>query len=313
MRRYDIRVPLIIIGLFDGISCGQAALKRILPKNRPYIYYALEINTGAIKITMHNFPKTIQLGDVRKLTRDMIPYGEIFLVMGGSPCQSFSLAGKRLGMTTEENVEVTTLSQYLKLKEEGFQFKGESYLYWEFVRIVEEFKPKHFLLENVIMDKKWRDIISDGLGVTPIRINSSLVSAQFRDRDYWTNIPGVEAPEDRKIFLPDVINKDGKGFGIRNEFGGNYYPDGKKKWDKPRRDTRKNGKANCVTCKEGNTAYYILPDQTICRYTMNEIEVLQTLDKGYTDVPGLSRALRYKGVGNGWTVEVIAHILKYAF
>ena len=302
------KTPIVILSLFDGISCGQAALKKLLPKGRKYIYYACEIEKGAIRITMHNFPNTIQLGDIRNLTREMIPY-EVLIVMGGSPCQCFSIAGRRNGMSTIEDIEVITLPQYLKLKEEGFEFVGESYLYWEFVRVIEMFKPKYFLLENVSMPAKWKDTISSGLGVQPIKINSDLVSAQNRLRYYWTNIPGVEVPEDRQIYLHDMI-KDAKGYGERNEFGGNYRPDGTKKWDKKRIDIRKNGKANCLTCKDNITTRYILPDGSIHKYTMNELEVLQTLEKGYTDVPGLSRAVKVKGIGNGWTVDVITHILK---
>lgn len=305
------KTPIVILSLFDGISCGQAALKKLLPKGREYVYYACEIEKGAMKITMYNFPGTIQLGDVRNLTRDMIPY-EVLIVMGGSPCQCFSFAGKQKGMTIREtDIQITSLKEYLRYKDAGFEFEGESYLYWEFVRVVEMFKPKYFLLENVVMSKEWKDIVSGGLGVTPIRINSSLVSAQNRDRLYWTNIPGVEVPEDRKIYLADITLIPGTtGYGIRNEFIGNYHPNGRKKYDYRRKDIRRDGKANCLTCGETPTTLYILPDGSIHKYTINEMEVLQTLEKGYTDVPGLAKCHKIKGIGNGWTVDVIVELFK---
>jgi len=170
-----------ILSLFDGISCGQIALNKVLPPHSIYTYYSCEIDGKAMAITNHHYPDTIQLGDVRNLRRDMIPY-DVFLVMGGSPCQCFSFAGKRKGMTTTENIEIHTLKQYLKYKDAGFEFEGESYLYWEFVRIVEEFKPQYFLLENVLMNKKWENIITTGLSDAQTFI--SFISSQ-PNKDDW--------------------------------------------------------------------------------------------------------------------------------
>ena len=135
-------------------------------------------------------------------------------------CQNFSFAGKRNGMTTTDNIEIITLEQYLKLKSEGFEFDGQSYLFWEYVRILKELKPKYFLLENVIMAKEWEVIISRTLGIAPIRINSALVSAQNRDRLYWTNINAqphglfgeltcmIPQPKDRWLVLADILESD---------------------------------------------------------------------------------------------------------
>jgi DNA (cytosine-5)-methyltransferase 1 len=202
--------PIYVLSLFDGMSCGQLALQR--SGFNVGNYFASEVDKHAIKVCLKNFPFTIQVGDVRNLIGSSMPH--IDLIIGGSPCQSFSFAGKRSGMTTVDNVEITTLPDYLRLRSEGYQFIGQSYLFWEYVRLLKEVKPKYFLLENVIMDKKWEAIISETLGVYPIEIDSALVSAQTRRRLYWTNINAVHQglfdeiktcmipqPEDCKIYL----------------------------------------------------------------------------------------------------------------
>lgn len=149
-----------VLSLFDGMSCGQIALN----KNGFEIkeYYASEIDNHAINVTQNNYPKTKQLGSVTELKTDNLP--KIDLLIGGSPCQSFSNAGLRNG------------------------FDGKSKLFYEYVRVLKETKPTYFLLENVKMRKEWQDIISKELGVERIEICSSLFSAQQRKRLYWTNI-----------------------------------------------------------------------------------------------------------------------------
>lgn len=171
-----------VLSLFDGISCGQQALKELEIKVDNY--YASEIKDIAIKVTTENHPNTIQLGDVTKIKiigdqficeKGVSVFTGIDLLIGGSPCQDLSSANKvRDGL------------------------KGsKSMLFWEYVRLLKEVKPKYFLLENVArMKKEDKDIISKELGVEPIRINSSLLSPQLRDRLYWTNIPNVTQPED---------------------------------------------------------------------------------------------------------------------
>ena len=165
-----------VLSLFDGMSCGQLALNGAgIHYNN---YYASEIDKHAIKVTQTNFPNTIQLGDVTKLSSDSLP--KIDLLIGGSPCQSFSVAG------------------------DGSGFDGKSKLFFEFVRLKNELNPTYFLLENVKMKKEWQNVISEYLGVEPIEINSNLVSAQYRRRLYWTNIPNIKHPKDKKIKLSDI-------------------------------------------------------------------------------------------------------------
>ena len=192
-----------VLSLFDGMSCGQIALNRIGIKYDKY--FASEIEKNSIKVTQHNFPNTIQLGDVSKINVKDLP--QIDLIMGGSPCQSFSFAGKMKGMSTKDQRDVLSLESYLSLKESGFEFEGESYLFWEYVRLLKELKPKYFLLENVMMKDYWKKVISDTLGVEPIMINSNLVSAQDRKRLYWTNIPNVGQPDDLGLYLRDIMEE----------------------------------------------------------------------------------------------------------
>ncbi len=173
-----------VLSLFDGMSCGQIALERVgIPVNK---YFACEIKKHAINVTQKNYPNTIQLGDVTKVSVNDLP--NIDLIIGGSPCQDFSRANsKQLGLSGEK-----------------------SGLFYEYLRLLNEIKGKNpnilFLLENVRMKKEYQDIISSELGVEPIRINSSLVSGQLRDRFYWTNIPNVTQPEDKGIKLSDILD-----------------------------------------------------------------------------------------------------------
>ena len=190
-----------VLSLFDGISAGQVALQRANIKFDNY--YASEISKYPIQITQKNFPNTIQVGNITEL--ESSNFVNIDLLIGGSPCTNLSVAGNKEGMITKDKIEITTLEQYLKLKKANFKFVGQSYLFWEYVRLLKELKPKFFLLENVSMATKWKNIFSKTLGVEPIEINSSLVSAQNRKRLYWTNIPNITQPEDKKLFLKDII------------------------------------------------------------------------------------------------------------
>jgi len=167
-----------VLSLFDGMSCGRIALERLgIPIDN---YYASEIDKYAIQVSQANYPDIIQVGDVTELDTSILP--KIDLIMGGSPCQGFSFAGKQLAFDDPRSA-----------------------LFFEFVRCVEELQPKYFLLENVRMKKEYLDVISEYMGVEPIMINSALVSAQNRVRFYWTNIPGVEQPEDRGMVLRDIL------------------------------------------------------------------------------------------------------------
>jgi DNA-cytosine methyltransferase len=207
---------LNVLSLFDGMSCGQQALERVGIKVDKY--FASEIDKHAIKVTMANYPNTIQLGSVVNVKGSDLP--KIDLLIGGSPCQSFSFAGKRKGMSTKCETEILTLEHYLQLKAEGYEFEGQSYLFWEYMRLLNECKPKYFLLENVEMGEKWERVLSKAIGLNGIHINSALVSAQNRKRIYWTNIghePGglfgdlvckIEQPKDMGILLKDILESE---------------------------------------------------------------------------------------------------------
>jgi DNA (cytosine-5)-methyltransferase 3A len=296
-----------ILSLFDGISCGQIALNKA---NIPYDnYYASEIDKNAIKVTQHNYPNTVQLGDVTKI--EFIA-SKIDLLIGGSPCQSFSSAGNRNG------------------------FDGKSGLFWEYVRILNEVKPTYFLLENVVMKKEWEDIITKELGVEPIKINSSLVSAQNRVRLYWTNIPGVGIPEDRGITLNDVLEIDsndnpaairGRRLNKATIIGRRLNEAGKRNdYNKDIPITQclevratNTNKSNCLTTVDKDNVLTPLPigrhpnafkDKLPFRYySLLEYERLQTLPEGYTNLVSVSQAK--KMIGNAWTVDIIAHIFSY--
>jgi DNA-cytosine methyltransferase len=207
---------LNVLSLFDGMSCGQQALERAGIKVDNY--FASEIDKYAIQVTMANYPNTTQLGSVVDVDGYSLP--KIDILIGGSPCQSFSFAGKRKGMSTKDEQEILTLDHYLRLKSEGYEFEGQSYLFWEYMRLLNEVKPTYFLLENVMMGEKWEKVLSKAIGVNAIEINSALVSAQNRRRLYWTNI-GMEAsgffgdlesiieqPKDREILLRDVLENE---------------------------------------------------------------------------------------------------------
>jgi len=375
-----------VLSLFDGMSCGQIALNRAgIKYNR---YFASEIDKYAIQVTQKNYPETRQIGDICQVKASKLP--EINLVMGGSPCQGFSFAGKQLNFDDPR-----------------------SKLFFEFVRILKEYNPKYFLLENVKMKKEYERVITNYLNVEPIEINSSLVSAQNRKRLYWTNIPGVKLPDDKGILLKDIVHESVDAHLSDKEIG--YMLKGNPKWQQagkcrlerytqyndeksftitanirkgvpyncffqalneyivPFDETlqildkevergkigyfRKDSQANrvyyihgksvtlcgdsgggaakmgqylfgCITPNRLNKRqngqsfndgqkFYTLTSQDrhgvlvegyIRKLTPIECERLQTVPEGYTE--GVSNTQRYRMLGNGWTVDVIAHILK---
>lgn len=183
---------LNVLSLFDGMSCGRIALERAGIKVNNY--FASEIDKYAIQVAKHNYPNTQHIGDVTKVKASELP--EIDLLIGGSPCQGFSFAGKQLNFEDPR-----------------------SKLFFEFVRLLNECKPKYFLLENVKMKKEYQDVITEHLGVEPIEINSNLLSAQNRKRIYWTNIPGVTIPNDKGILLKDIVHENES---IDTVLNGNY-------------------------------------------------------------------------------------------
>ncbi len=289
-----------VISLFDGISCGQVALERA--GIRPSLYFAAEIDKHAVKITQRNFPNTVQMGDVRDVAKmaEAGLFGKGGLLIGGSPCQGFSSAGKGLGFTDPR-----------------------SQLFFDYVRVLGAVQPDYFLLENVRMKQKDQDVISALLGVQPIMINSADFSAQNRVRLYWTNIP-VAPWVDRGILLRDVLD------GADSERGKSYCIDAnyhkgtsvEQYFAKSRRQLvfneptlrEKSCTVRTVTAtgphgaKQNWDHISNNPNLTWRRLSVAECERLQTLPDGYTE--GVSNTQRYKAIGNGWTVDVIAHIFK---
>lgn len=281
---------ITVLSLFDGISCGQIALEKVGIKVDNY--YSSEIDNNAIKVTQHNYPNTIQIGDVTKIkykdnklcTQNGNYQTKIDLLIGGSPCQGFSNAGKMLNFKDERSM-----------------------LFFEYVRLLNEIKPKYFLLENVKMKKEWQDIITRYLGVEPIEINSSLVSGQNRTRLYWTNIPNIKQPENKKILFKNIISKDRKWFSL--------LPWCFKKWGNTIKldtlRTLEDDKSFCVTTgKTHSKNYYLNKERNMMtKLNADEVELLQTIPLGYTNI--LSETQRFKCIGNAWTVDVIAHIFSF--
>jgi len=353
------------LSLFDGMSCGQIALKKLGIKIGNY--YASEIDKYAMQITKKNFPETKFIGDVRSVKGK--DYKDIDLLLGGSPCQGFSLAGKQLNFEDPR-----------------------SKLFFEYVRILKEVKPKYFLLENVKMKKEYQDIITEYLGVEPIKINSSLLSAQNRERLYWTNIPNIEPPEEKGLVIADILNikikeeekenriimtkenfkikvrknyidkkemaeylrkqkikncitikelskkikisktKIEHWFRLDNSFSipdpNNYFKlkeilklddrydkavtefeKKNNKYDMAKRIYHIKGKHPTLTTLTGGGQRKTITDGKDKFYlTPVHCERLQTIPDDYTK--GVSNTQRYKMLGNGWTVDVICHILK---
>jgi DNA (cytosine-5)-methyltransferase 3A len=289
-----------VLSCFDGASCAQMALKRAGIKYKNY--FASEINSNGITVTQHNFPNTIQLGDVSKINSKKLP--KIDIIFAGSPCTDLSNMGKKEGMVTLCGLPVNTLKDYLKYKKQGKKFKGQSYLFWEFVRLVVELKPTYFFLENTKMPNLYLYIITRELGVEPIFINSSLLTAQNRERYYWTNLPGFKMPKDKGIMFNDIVpNAVSSGYRGRKLKGDDFYT---RMYTK-----RTDGKANCLVTEPSSTNLYDLKGK-VHKISIEQAERLQTWTKGYTNVPGVSNTAKYEMIGNGWTVDVIAHFLKCA-
>jgi DNA (cytosine-5)-methyltransferase 3A len=297
-----------ILSLFDGMSCGQIALERAGIKYDNY--FASEIDKYAIQVTQKNYPKTIQLGDITKICGSNLP--QIDLMMGGSPCQGFSLSGKQLNFNDPR-----------------------SKLFFEFVRLKHECNPKYWLLENVVMKSEYENIITEYLGVEPIKINSSLVSAQNRERLYWANFK-FDQPIDKNINLIDILESDEliNPCSIRGRKLNKAVILGRRLNDSGvREDYNKNipytqclevratnvNKSNCITTVEKDNVLTTMPigrhpdafnrKLPFRYYTLKEYCRLQTVPDDYFDgIVSTSQAK--KMIGNGWTVDVIAHILQ---
>jgi len=277
----------VVLSLFDGMSCGQIALNRAGISYGKY--YASEIDKHAIKVTQHNYPNTIQLGSVTEIKGTDLP--QVDLLIGGSPCQGFSFSGKQLNFEDPR-----------------------SKLFFEFVRLIKECKPKYWLLENVVMKKEWQNTISKELCCEPIKINSNLVSAQNRERLYWTNIPNVIQPEDRGVFIEDILDtdfddkywlKEKSTELLLNKVNINNAPN-IACIDVYNKKVKLDRKCPTLTLPHHNSIR-LLQNGRIRKLTPNECEKLQNVPLNYTDC-NLSDIHRYTMLGNGWTVDVITHI-----
>jgi site-specific DNA-cytosine methylase len=311
-----------VLSLFDGISCGRIALERAgIPVEK---YYASEVDKYAEKISEANYPDIIRLGDVTKWREWDIEQPD--LICAGSPCQGFSFAGKQLNFSDPR-----------------------SSLFFEFVNILNHYKTKYFFLENVKMKKEYQDIISQLVGCQPIEINSSLVSAQNRKRKYWTNIPGIDQPDNKGITLIDIIDYDADE--PAHTLSENAMARmARKKYSKPRVMPQKTGTINtknnsgqlsldsgttlipvgifqrgrgnnpggiraidgkvpCLTSNSWEHNNFLVMGQKYRKLTPLECERLQTLPDNYTSA--VSNSQRYHAIGNGWTVDVISWIFSF--
>lgn len=290
---------MIVVSCFDGMSCGMIALER--SGLNVTEYHAFEIDKHAIEVSNRNYPDIIHHGDINQWKKANIDWHKVDLLIGGSPCQGFSFAGKQLAFDDPRSVLF-------------FKFV-------EILRYIRLFNPNvKFLLENVKMKKDHLNVISDTLGVEPVFINSALVSAQNRQRYYWCNW-GVQQPEDKGIMLADILETEGVGVlkdrgswresnenGVRDDYS-----------DLPTIQTLEvsdSGKSRCLSTISKDTLVSTLPPGRYQNFTKDyyrmltpiECERLQTVPDGYTAY--VSRTQRYKMLGNGWTVDVIAHIFK---
>lgn len=375
-----------VLSLFDGMGCGIIALKELgIPVDT---YYASEVDKFAIRQTKMNFPDVVHFGDVRGIEGASL--GHIDLILAGTPCTNLSFVGNRAGLSTVEGEEILTLERYLELKEQNFEFEGESYLFWEFVRLLHEVRMVNpnvcFLLENVEMGTKWENVFDSVLGLKGVHINSALVSAQNRRRIYWSNIRTCERgfwrdlytdipqPKDRHIYLRDVLEEDvdekyylsekmlawlnkhseKKGNPVnkltgddkshcltvsslkmncdtdyvcvaargrndtclvpkRTEYGKAIrkdYEDGKikeKRMNIQQLEPRNDGKTNCLTTVTKDSLIY---NGRLRVLTPTECARLQTVPNWYS-WEGTSDTQIKRMCGNGWTIEVIKHILSY--
>lgn len=281
-----------VLSLCDGMSCGHIALDRAGIKVDEY--YASEIKDIAIKVTMENYPETIQIGDVNKIhykngllktEKGIFNVGHIDLMIFGSPCQTFSVAMKK-----ELRV--------------GLENKEKSGLFLECYRVLKEVNPTYFMMENVArMKDEDKDYITSLMGVEPVRINSKLVSAQLRDRLYWTNIPNVNLPEDKNIYLQDILTS---GYTDRKKARALLVSDSRPlvSKDKMLRRYKITGFTTIVWEDKDD-------DNSIRYLNQTELERCQTVPEGYTKC--LSRNEAADVLGDGWTVDVIVHLFKSLF
>lgn len=265
-----------VLSLFDGISCGQLALQRagVDVDN----YFASEIDENALSVVRCHFPNTIQLGDVVNVRAVLLP--KIDILLGASPCQGFSFIGKQLNFND-----------------------ARSKLFFEYSRLLKECNPKYFLFENVNMKKEYKNVISEFLGVNPIEINSKLFSKQNRKRLYWTNIK-----------IPDIVSVGENFDKYLYQLKRGWFVEEIKFYQKhppllAQSPATKHRLIIDIDMAMATDLSNVRKDKNISRpLTPEECEELQTIPIGYTSC--LNKTARYKAIGNGWTIDVVAHILK---
>lgn len=297
--------PIKVLSLFDGISCGMIALERAGISID--IYQAWEIEPSAIKISQAHYPNILQNGDV--ILADFTCFKEYDLLIGGSPCTNWSCAKNHTA----------------KAKKELYINEGMGWeLFKQYKRCLDEAQPAYFLYENNYrISQNIIDNISLELGVQPILIDSALVSAQRRKRLYWTNIPNVTQPEDLGILLKDIYSFDPSlvktdarilNSAIETPNYVKYDLLQKGNWSQQDRLYYLDGKAPTIPKSRTKTKCNILLDKndlsTYKQISVLEAERCQTLPDNYTNVEGLTETQRFEAIGNGWTVDIIAHILK---
>lgn len=288
-----------VLSLFDGIACGRIALERIGYKINNY--YSSEIDAAPIKVVQKNYPDTIHLGDITNWKEWDIDFGSIDLLFAGFPCQSWSLAGKQKGIKDERGMLIYAMTD-----------------------ILDEIRKTNphvvFLFENVKMKPEYLDFLNEHIGVYPIRINSKLVSAGLRDRYYWTNIEGVEQPSDKNIDLKNIIVSGKvdrtKSLCITKRYEGFS---GSQSYLRRRYFGKSMGQAVFENCEPSEQREMWKKDNrkeydtvgVIRSLTTKECERIMTLPEGYVENV-LGDNMKAKGIiGNGWTVDVITHILNY--
>lgn len=292
-----------VLSLFDGISCGIVALERVGVSVERYVAY--EIESNAIKISKKNHPQIEHCGDVT--TADFTQYRGFDLLIGGSPCTNWSCAKNHKA----------------KEKKELFINEGIGWeLFKQYARAKEEVKPKYFLYENNYrISQNIVDAITSILGVEPIMIDSALVSAQRRKRLYWTNIPNVKQPEDRNLCLRDIFVQDEAlvrhddripKTAIRKRNYVQYSVNDKHLTSQAFRLYYLDGKSPTIArCRTESKCNILIDDNDLSTYKIIspiEAERLQTLPDNYTE--GVPKTRRFEALGNGWTVDVIAHIFR---
>jgi site-specific DNA-cytosine methylase len=278
-------VKVKVLSLFDGMSCGQIALNRI--GITPDAYYASELDKYAIKVTQENYPDTVQLGDVTGWRDWDIDWASIDLLIGGSPCQGFSFAGKQLAFDDPR-----------------------SKLFFVYVDILNHIKSVNpnvkFMLENVKMKKEYLAVISEQLGVEPVFINSALVSAQNRQRYYWCNWEVIQ-PEDKGTVLADILEDEGQPDMVINQGMECQKENIQKSHCLMARDYKGFGNQGMTGVRNLPPGRYV-NGKEYRKLTPIECERLQTVPDNYTN--HVSNTQRYKMLGNGWTVDVVAHIFR---